>query len=48
MIIQCLSEYAEYLNDDLKGNPNDITALKLMTKIFIARTSGYVFNQYRT
>lgn len=41
---QCLIEYADYLNADLKKNSNDLLALKLLVKIYIIRTSSYVFS----
>lgn len=42
-----MSEYAEFLIEDLKVNKQDKGAKKLLAKIFIARTCGYIFNQYR-
>jgi len=40
-------EYVEYLNDDLRANENDLASLRMMTKIYIARTSSYIFDEYR-
>ena len=46
--MQCLSEYAQSLNDDLRKDDKDILALKLLVKIYIIRTSSYVFSEMRT
>lgn len=43
-----LVEYAEYLNADLKKDKNDLVALKLLVKIYIIRTSSYVFSEMRS
>ena len=46
--MQCLSEYAQSLNDDLRKDDKDILALKLLVKIYIIRTSSYVLSEMRT
>jgi len=43
-----LSEYAQSLNEDLRKDDKDILALKLLVKIYIIRTSSYVFSEMRT
>ena len=43
-----MSEYAQSLNDDLRKDDKDILALKLLVKIYIIRTSSYVFSEMRT
>jgi hypothetical protein len=45
--MQLIIEYVEYLSEDLNVNKNDIGALRLMTKLYIARTSSYIFAEYR-
>jgi len=46
--MQCLNEYAQLLNEDLRKDDKDIVALRLLVKIYIIRTSRYLFSEMRT
>jgi hypothetical protein len=46
--MKCLSEYAQYLNEDLRRDDSDLMALKLLVKIYIIRTSSYLFSEMRS
>ena len=45
--MQSISEYVDFLKEDLRESKHDLVALRLLAKLYIVRTSGYIFNQYR-